>query len=150
RDKFQKSLVPMILDKSQVFVNHEDLESDLRRIAHLMALMNEDERTVELQKIGPPPGENSVCHLLWQKFMRPGYRDALRPQLTPEQQQKLMEHVKMLMAGKRENGAQSSSIGESDFVVRRRWVSGDDPCPCRSGKLHKDCHGKSSLGGDMP
>jgi len=37
---------------------------------------------------------------------------------------------------------------ELDFIVRERWISKQDPCPCGGGKRFGDCHWEEVTKGD--
>ena len=137
-DKFHRALAPYLLTKDQVFAKYEDLAADLKRTADHQAGLAPDELEIELRLPGPPEDESSIVHQIWRKFMKPGYRTRPRPNLTPDQERKLMDHMKMLMASS--PSASGAKSGKPDAVFRNRPMLTSDPCPCGSGKAYRDCH----------
>lgn len=146
RDRFQRAIAPFFLTSDQMLVDYDSLADDLVRLAKWLDTLSEAEKQAELQRIGPPENEDSECHRLWKKFMRPDYRNRPQLKLTPEQEKRLLEHLRMLRSGKQVDGvAHEASDDGPDFIFRTRTINASDPCPCRSGRPYKDCHGKGTI-----
>ncbi|MEO5716118.1 MAG: SEC-C metal-binding domain-containing protein [Luteolibacter sp.] len=78
--------------------------------------------------------------------MGAAYRSKPRLHLTTEQEEVLLDYVMMLASGKKVGGNHGlKGTDDADFVIRNRTIRVGDPCPCRSGKPYKDCHGKNDI-----
>ena len=144
RDKCQKTIAIALLDKKQEIVSHQALAEDLSRLGTWLASLSDEAKRTEMQSLGPPESESSECSRLWKRFMGPDYRNRKRLKLTPAQEAAMMEHVHKLTRGATEiHDGQFVSVDDANFVFRTHEMPVTDPCPCRSGKPYKECHGRA-------
>ena len=102
------------------------------------------EQEEERHRIGPPEFEASGTHQVWKKFMKPGYRQRtpLKQKMSPEAEEKMMDHISKMMKGVFPAGPSDVSIDDCDFVVHQRNVRVDGPCICGRDRMFKDCCGR--------
>ncbi len=143
-DKFHKMLTPLFLDSDQTFITGEDLKSDLRRLVELRDEQDTDKQSTWVQKHRqyPPDIASSFTTEMWLKNVPKNVRQAetFPSDLTPEQQRKIVEKTNRLSkSAENPNQTEPFSDEDTDFIIIERKVRGSDFCPCRSGKLFKDC-----------
>ena len=68
--------------------------------------------------------------------------ESLKQKMSPEGEQKMMNHIRKVMEGVALADPSDMSIDECDFVVHKRHVRPDGPCICGSDRMFKDCCGR--------
>jgi hypothetical protein len=148
RDNFHKTFVPPFLRPDQTFVSGDQLKQDLKNIADVWNSLAPERRTDWLKENGqyPPERDNSITLQLWQKYMQPRRR-IVREESQSDQPkraaQEIMEIVKKLQPDGEIQDVRTQLADDRsgiDFLVQKRTISTEDPCPCGSGKKLKDCH----------
>ena len=72
-DKFHKNICRLLLRNDQVFIDLDDLKSDLRWLSTEWESLSEEEKRDRAYNYGiyPPVDPESVTYKLWQKYMKP-------------------------------------------------------------------------------
>jgi hypothetical protein len=142
-DFLHRDLVQFI-SKDQIFIPRDVFKADLKGLAMWWRSLAAKEQEEERHRIGPPEFEASVTHQVWKKFMKPGYRERtpLKQKMSPEGEEKMMDHIRKMMKGVVPAGPSDLSIDDCDFVVHKRNVRLDGPCICGSDRMFKDCCGR--------
>ena len=93
----------------------------------------------------PPIIKNSITHNLWKKHLPLSKSSSMYKNSSGIN----LGMVKEIIDGKfiyidteYSHNPDLRYSDEPDFIIRKRSISCDDPCPCRSGKLYRECHGK--------
>ncbi len=129
-DKLHKLCATEFLSKEQDFVWAPDLKGDLTRINRELMATSELERQEGLAKLAPrPPGNPShLTVALWQKhFPRSGESDSDMPPLSPEANQRLVDHLKSFTNAPTDPGIMGVPSGDLQSVSIERLV------PARKG-----------------
>jgi len=142
-DFLHRDLVQFI-SKDQIFIPRDVFKADLKGLAMWWTSLTAKEQEEERHRIGPPEFEVSVTHQAWKKFMKPGYRERtpLKQKMSPEGEEKMMDHIREMMKGVVPASPPDLSIDDCDFVVHKRNVRVDGPCICGSDRMFKDCCGR--------
>jgi hypothetical protein len=142
-DFLHRDLVQFI-SKDQIFIPRDVFKADLQGLAMWWTSLTAKQQEEERHRIGPPEFEASVTHQAWKKFMKPGYRERtpLKQKMSPEGEEKMMDHIRKMMKGVVPAGPPDLSIDDCDFVVNKRNVRLDGPCICGSDRMFKDCCGR--------
>lgn len=140
-DKFHERLAPLLLRSYQVFSSGRVLKDDLR----ILAEREEDENVS--RSLGPPAIEGSLTVSLWKKHMKYGRSDneerVTSRTISPRNEHKLVtesNYLASLAEDPRNHYQGRFKEDEIDFMIVKRSVGPLDPCPCKSGKIFKDCH----------
>jgi hypothetical protein len=145
-DKFQTSLAELCLKPEQEFIRGNDLKADLTEISLQCNGLDESQKADWLLKYGtyPPDNPSSVTSRLWSKFCPPQKNPKLHNSqtMTAERKAELLKRLKDFDEAVVVPDRQVSDdiYSDPDFVIRKREISIDDPCPCGSGKKLRDCH----------
>lgn len=140
-DKLHLEFFEIVGLEGNSFVQRDDLKQDLGRI-----LKHEEQHPDSAEMVQPPDlDEDSFTSLMWRTLMKPvsKKRGELMQQLTPEQEEKLMTHVRCLMDSTQDNSGPPDE--ERDFLIRHYNCAAEAPCPCGSPKKFRDCHGKQQF-----
>ncbi len=142
-DFLHRDLVQFI-SKDQIFIPRDVFKADLKGLAMWWTSLTAKQQEEERHRIGPPEFEASVTHQAWKKFMKPGYRERtpLKQKMSPEGEEKMMDHIRKMMKGVVPASSPDLSIDDCDFVVHKRNVRLDGPCICGSDRMFKDCCGR--------
>jgi hypothetical protein len=99
-DFLHRDLVQFI-SKDQIFILRDVFKADLKGLAMWWTTLTAKEQEEERHRIGPPEFQASVTHQAWKKFMKPGYRERtpLKQKMSPEGEEKLMDHIRKIMKG---------------------------------------------------
>lgn len=139
-DKFLVRMCEVALPDDQMFIHGEALRKDLLVLSEMWERFTPGEKEAEEQIYGPPENPDSVTHQVWQRYMKPGYRQRRRPKLTRELSDRLMELVTPIMAASPTGEhLQKDDAQNSDFLFRNIEVRLDGPCPCGERKTFKEC-----------
>lgn len=129
---------------NQLFVDGDVLKEDLKTLQAYFATMSPEELK-EFREINgphPPEREDSVTNQLWDQNMLPRTRLRQSPiKSSTPLPSGMKEILDKLDKGEMLQDGQGSFDG-IDFMVRKHTITGDDPCPCQSGKKFRDCHMK--------
>lgn len=141
-DRFLVDLASVALPPGCRFLARQDLKNDLSgRLAQWEKLADE-EKTEELQWVGPPDEEGSVISLLWKELIGADYRRQRRT--IPADKQKVLTDLALALADSLENGKPLPPLakGVLEVTMRKYKSSVDGPCSCFSGKSYRECCGK--------
>ena len=148
-DKFHKNISPFFLRPDQLFVEGAALKKDITLLTQEWNALDENARKERKSRYGSTPheNENSITFQLWQKLMNRSLLDYgdRESNLNEEQKAKLLEKLNRFMEASEDldsSRLKSFEDSEIDFMLRKRTISVEDPCPCGSGKKFKDCHGR--------
>lgn len=141
-DKFQKAIAPHFLKEDQTMVDFTRLAKDLLRLSTWLASLEEEAKSKELQRDGPPENPDSICHEMWVKYMGSEYRNREQLARSQEMDRKIRDRFQQFLTGKRSDDSTSwPPVESASFIIKKQTLLVTDPCPCRSGKAYKDCHG---------
>ena len=127
-DKFLKNLFFAVQPTDTFFVTLPELKNDFKKFK----AVNEDGKVFD-----EPPVKDSETYRIWGSVFDMKLTRKLKPSES-EIKRKEVEMEKIISLA--ENGNEGSFEGEADFVIKKMFMSPDDPCPCKSGKPFKDCH----------
>jgi len=140
-DTFHGKMANLVI-RDQTYADRDELKADLKQLADWWSNLTEEQRDGESHISGPPENEKSVTHRLWQKVMRPGYRNRSRRKLKPPPEgfKSVADWKKLVNTSTLTD--QPIQEDDCDFMVVKHSVRLDGPCICGSGKLFKDCCGR--------
>lgn len=140
-DKFHERLAPLLLRPYQVFSSGRNLKDDLR----ILAEREEDESVSG--SLGPPDIEGSLTVSLWKKHMKydsTEHKERVISKSIPSRKEKEIVSESNYLAGLADDPKAHYQghfkEDEIDFMIVKRSVGPLDPCPCKSGKIFRDCH----------
>lgn len=142
-DNFQIPLAAHLMTSKQRLVTCKELMSDFQVIESYLKTLSKEEKDGELLLFGPPEKPESLCSDLWRQFRGHEYRSKPKLVLTETQLEEIMGIVKQATSAS-DQAPKNSHIEcnkQADVVWRERTIHSNDPCPCRSGKAFKECHG---------
>lgn len=129
-DKFLISLYEIIEPENVSFISLESLKADLAKFQAL----NTPEKWSD-----HPPDKDTETFRLWDKTFNLKLSERLKPtEKDMERARKEFDEIIKIA----ESGEVGSFEGEPDFVVKKSFVTMEDPCPCGSGKKLGECHMK--------
>jgi hypothetical protein len=141
-DNFLIDMVKVVLTPEQLFIPAAELKADVKLLAAMWEGFSAEEYLAEADRVGPPDNSDSAIYRMWQKYMKPGYRQQKRPKLSPEKEKALMEKLRPVLdavaSGKPFDPLEFEGL---DFSMRVRKVRLDGPCSCGSTKTFRECHG---------
>ena len=97
-DRFHRDFVPHFLSSDQGFIDAVELKADLKRIDEYFDAMSDKDREIYRRTNGPYPPEleGSVVNDAWVRHAKP--RETYQHiEITPEVNDKLLEHLKPMM-----------------------------------------------------
>jgi hypothetical protein len=127
-DKFLRNLFFALEPNDTLFVTLPDLKEDFKKFKAL---------NKEGEVFNEPPDKDSETYRIWDSVFNLELTRRLKPSAA-ELKRKEAELEEILNIA--ETGKEGKFEGEADFVVKEKFMSPDDPCPCKSGKPFKDCH----------
>lgn len=130
-DKFLISLFNVIRPDNVRFITLESLKGDLTKFEKI----NTEEKWSE-----HPPDKETETFEIWKENYDLELSEKLKPSEKDYKRAKKRFEEILEMA---ENGEEGSFEGEPDFVIKERYLSKSDPCPCGSGKTLEECHLKN-------
>lgn len=144
-DKFHESIIHFFLEHGQDFIRGSELKADLKNICTSRNLLTGEERDkwIEKHKNHPPEDPNSITYRIWKKYARPSVfsENVASRKISNETQKKIIDKIhkyKSSPTDRTDRGPFDDS--KTDFIIRERWISPTDYCPCGSGRIFKDCH----------
>jgi hypothetical protein len=129
-DKFLISLYETIQPEDVDFISLESLKSDL---AKFQAINTSEEWS------DYPPDKDTETYRMWDKTFNLKLSERLKPS-DRDMARARKEFDEILEIA--ESGETGNFEGEPDFVVKKSYITTDDPCPCGSGKTLGECHMK--------
>lgn len=143
-DKFHKLIVPFFLEPGKDYIQGSELKSDLKSICTLRNILigEERDRWAEKYKHHPPEDTNSITYRIWKKYARPSVltENISRQKISEEAQKKVIDEIHKYMNSLADQTERMNfDDPATDFILRERWISPNDYCPCGSGKIFKDC-----------
>jgi hypothetical protein len=143
-DNFLIDMAKVVLTSDQIFISAAELKADVKALAAIWEGFSPEEYQAEADRVGPPDNPDSATYRMWQKYMKPGYRQQKRLKLTPEKEKALMEKLRpVLDAAASGKPFDPSEFEGLDFSMRVRKVRLDSPCSCGSLKTFGECHGRN-------
>lgn len=123
------------------FVHRVDLKQDFSRILEHVRKHPESAELVQPPNLDP----DSFTSMMWGKLMKPRTerRGELMRKLSPDQEQRLLDHVLKFTDGIEDHS--DTPVEGRDVLIRKYEVSADSPCICGSHNSFRDCCGKSSF-----
>lgn len=97
-DNFHIDFVPLFIHEWQDFIPGQTFKHDIKRITEFWNSMSDPELEKFRVENGnyPPDWSDSITNSIWKKHMRP--RSEWKPlKLSPEEEKKLMEHVRPML-----------------------------------------------------
>ena len=139
-DKFHADIAPLLLRPYQIFASGLELKQDLSNIAR-------HKGGEPIAPSGPPDIKNSLTVSLWRKKLKSNplsASDRISPnKRTEKSDARAVSHSQYLAGLIDDPKSHYHGVldnNEIDFMIVKRLVGPGDPCPCKSGKLFKDCH----------
>lgn len=129
-DKFLISLFNVIQPKNVRFISLKSLKGDLVKFQAL----NTSENWSEI-----PPDKETETFQIWDSLFNLELSAKLKPSEKDKARAK-KEFEEILKIA--ETGEKGEFKGEPDFLVKKSFMSRNDPCPCGSGKTLGECHYK--------
>lgn len=124
-DRLHAATVPLFLRDKQAYIPGVELKADLRRINERNLLVPLEQREKGIMSFAPkPPTKGTfLTSQLWDKFVGPRWRTAESLKLTPEQEKKLLDHVRKMKPGDGSRPPPSgASLDEADALRIERRV----------------------------
>lgn len=136
-DKIHKQLAPLLVRKNQQFITGAELKKDFKGIVEY--LEKEGEAAKKKFSAEPPIIEESLTFKLWKEYFGYPKTSNMDRNISPEE----LEHMKRQMdkfikASKGEKVVFEEGESE-EFIVKKSYMSPNDPCFCMSGKKVTDC-----------
>lgn len=136
-DKVHKNLVPLLLLPYQRFIIGSDIKKDMNHIVtHIEGLEIEERKKF---KGLPPLINSSLTFQLWKEFFdypKQSYLDRDIPDEESSVMKKRMDEFINALDGESIN---LDSGEDADFIIKKSFISKNDPCVCGSGKRVIDC-----------
>ncbi len=130
-DKFLISLYNIMQPKNVIFISLASLKSDLTKFQEI----NTPENWAKV-----PPNKETETFEIWNNFFDLELTERLKPtEKDLKRAKKEFEEI-LKMA---ETGESGNFEGEPDFLIKKSFMSKDDPCVCGSGKTLGECHYKN-------
>ncbi|MBZ0181021.1 MAG: SEC-C domain-containing protein [Melioribacteraceae bacterium] len=151
RDNFHKSFAPHFLAEDQVFIDGDELKSDLNNI---IDLLEKEDSYLQIDwdiqfSIEPPNDENSFTFKMWKKYYpswSPGwfYKKSDFPQKDSKTSQEINDRVNTFEEIEFDP-FEKFNDDEIDFISIEKHISLEDQCVCGSGKKFKECCYKEGM-----
>lgn len=136
-DKVHKNLAPLLLRPYQKFILGSNLKQDLKMVVEHIENLEIEER--KKFKNVPPIIEDSLTFQLWKEFFEYPQASNWNRNISDAEMEKMKRKMDEF-----EQAIENDSIGElssndAEFVVKKSYLSKNDPCFCGSGKKVIDC-----------
>ena len=143
-DKFHRLLYQYFIRPDQTFIQGSKIKNDMGMIVQLAHEQKElsHEDWIIRHKSYPPKIDGSFTAELWDKYVpnerRRFYNNT--PREATGKDKELIERIKKLASLPEDKTIEpKSNADDKDYIIVQRWVGPEDFCPCKSGKLFKDC-----------
>jgi len=125
-DNLHERTAPVFLDNEQVFIRGQGLKTDLAKLDAFYSALPENVKEQGVMSFAhyPPTDGDFLTSSLWDKLMRPDWREhAKRPRepMSQDEEKKLVEQIQQ-MADARPAGPVDFDSEEADAVVIHRQV----------------------------
>lgn len=127
RDKLHERTAPLFLDSDQVFIRGDDLKTDLAKLDEHYAHLSDEEKLRGVMSFAhyPPIDGEFLTSKLWDKLMRPEWRDWARksPEMrSKENDAKIVAEINEITDAPQLTVEDLSQFEEPDAVVVQRKV----------------------------
>lgn len=127
RDKLHERTAPLFLDNDQVFIPGDDLKTDLAKLDVHYSQLSEEEKLRGVMSFAhyPPVDGDFLTSKLWDKLMRPEWRDWARkpPEMrSKENDAKIVAEINEITDAPRLTMENLGQFEEPDAVVVQRRV----------------------------
>ena len=143
-DKFHRLFSQYFMRSDQIFIQGSEIKNDISKIVKMSREQKElsCEDWIRKHKHYPPEIDGSFTSTLWDKNVpkerRRYYIDT--PRKASGKDKKLIEKINMLVSLPEDKTIeQTLSSDDKDYIIIQRRVGPEDFCPCKSGRLFKDC-----------
>lgn len=136
-DNVHKKLVPLLLQNYQKFVIGTELKDDLKRIVAFLDNLEIEER--QKFKTVPPIIDSSITFQLWKEFFNYPEKSNRNRVISEREKEMMKEKMKEFSRALDGESINIESSEDAEFVIKKSWLSKDDPCYCGSGKKVIDC-----------
>ncbi|TDO05392.1 SEC-C domain-containing protein [Sunxiuqinia elliptica] len=136
-DKIHKQLVPLLVREDQQFIVGTELKKDFKQIVDYLEKEGEEVKKKFVNE--PPILEDSLTYGLWEKYFDYPKSGNMNRNLSEEALSKMKSTMDKVIKAS-EGEAVDFDEGEAEeFVVKKSYLSMNDPCYCGSGKKVIDC-----------
>lgn len=137
-DKFHKSVIELLVGERHTFISGDQLKKGLQEAIGYRSTLSE-RKDIDRTLKEPPRVPDFIIYKLWNKYLAwpPKFERKISDQEIEEQKKKIDEFI----AASDTPGMQDA-IDNPDFVVKKYFITLNDPCPCGSGKKFAECHHK--------
>jgi hypothetical protein len=136
-DKFHKNLVPLLLMPYQKFIVGTDLKNDLKNIVAYIDTLEVEEKKKYKNK--PPVIENSITFELWKEHYGYPKTSNWNRNISPGEKERMIKKMKEFEKAMEGENINLENVDDAEFVIRKSYLSKNDPCFCGSGKRVIDC-----------
>ncbi|GAA4382145.1 hypothetical protein GCM10023186_22200 [Hymenobacter koreensis] len=136
-DKVHKNLAPLLLRDDQKFIVGTELKQGLKLIVDFLA--NLDPKSVSQFKNEPPIINESLVFQLWKEFFGYPQTSNWERKISDSEQEMMKRKADEFIQAVENNSIDSVLSDNAEFVVRKSYLSKNDPCYCGSGKRITDC-----------
>lgn len=136
-DKIHKQLAPFLIRKNQQFVTGAELKKDFKGIVEYLS--KEGEATKKKFSSEPPIIEDSLTFKLWKEYFDYPRSSNMDRNISAEELDYMKQQMdKFIRASNGEKVVFEEDEAE-EFIVKKSYLSANDPCFCMSGKKVTDC-----------
>lgn len=136
-DKFHKKLVPLLLLPYQQFVIGTELKNDLKKIVEYIESLDTPKRKTFKNK--PPVIEESITFNLWKEYFGYPKKSNWNRNISDEEQERMKEKMNEFEKALDGESIKLENSEDAEFVIRKSYLSKNDPCFCGSGKKVINC-----------
>lgn len=136
-DKIHKNLVPLLLMPFQKFISGHDLKADLANIVEQINQFDIEEKRQYKSK--PLIDENSLTFKLWKEYFGYPEQSSFNREISEEEMETAKSKMKEFEQAIHNDEIVLESSDDADFIVKKSYLSKNDPCYCGSGKKVIDC-----------
>lgn len=136
-DKVHKKLVPLLLRDDQKFIAGPDLKQDLKNLVEYLNNLKIDER--RNYKSVPPIIESSFTFQLWKEFFNYPIKSNWNREISEAEQETMKEKMREFEKALDNDDIELESSDDTEFIIKKSWLSKTDPCYCGSGKKLNEC-----------
>jgi hypothetical protein len=136
-DKVHKNLVPLLLQDYQKFIVGTELKEDLKDIVAFLNTLEIEER--RKFKNVPPIIDCSITFQLWKEFFNYPIKSNWNRNISEKEKEMMKEKMKEFERALDGESINLESGEDTEFVIKKSWLSKTDPCFCGSGKKVIDC-----------
>jgi hypothetical protein len=121
QDSLHRRCAPLFMRRDQQFIWGIDLKAALRSAnAHFLKLPEAERDKGIMSFAGVPPPDNLIGHI-WDRHLRPGFRDEPDPKLSPEAESALVKKL-TAFTGQPTLEVDAARVESEDMISIRRMV----------------------------